>query len=76
MNRALAEQLMSELLALGGLINRATELTEQINDLDERKAMRRAIGEIAVNVYSNLIRPIVHQYPDLDPDIGADGRDS
>jgi hypothetical protein len=68
MNREIAEQLMSEFLALGGPINRATELAGKIDDVDERKAVRRAIGEIAVNVYSNLIRPIVHQYPDLDPD--------
>jgi hypothetical protein len=68
MNRALAEQLMNELLALGGPINRATELTAKIDDIDERKAVRRAIGEIAANVYSDLIRPIVRQHPDLDPD--------
>jgi hypothetical protein len=68
MNRVLAEQLMTEFLALGGPINRATELAGKIDDVDERKAVRRAIGEIAVNVYSNLVRPIVHQYPDLDPD--------
>jgi hypothetical protein len=68
MNRAVAEQLMTEFLALGGPINRATELTEKIEDADERKAVRRAIGEIAVNVYSNLMRPIVQKHPDLDPD--------
>ena len=72
MERSVAEELMRALLALDGPLNRATELTGKIADLDERKAARRVIAEITSNVYTELIRPIVRQYPDLDPEGSAD----
>jgi len=70
MERSVAEELMQALLALDRPLNRATELTGKIADVDERKAARRVIAEITSNVYTELIRPIVRQYPDLDPDHG------
>lgn len=30
--------------------------------------MRQAIGDITARAYTDLIRPIVRQYPDLDPE--------
>jgi len=68
MERSVAEELMKALLALDGPLNRATELTGKIADVDERKAARRVIAEITSNLYTELIRPIVRQYPDLDPE--------
>jgi hypothetical protein len=68
MDRIVAEQLMELLLALDGPLNRATELTEKITDLEERKVVRRGIGEITARAYTDLIRPIVRQFPDLDPE--------
>jgi hypothetical protein len=68
MERPIAEQLIELLLALDGPLNKATELTEKITDLEERNAVRRGIGEITLRAYTDLIRPIVRQYPDLDPE--------
>jgi len=73
MDRATAEQLMKSLLALDGPLNRATELTEMITDPEERKAMRRSIGELTLQAYTDLIRPIVRQFPDLDPEKRPEG---
>jgi hypothetical protein len=67
MDRSIAEELMQALLALDGPLNRATELTGKIADADERKAVRRVIAEVTARVYTDVIRPIVRQYPDLDP---------
>jgi hypothetical protein len=68
MERSTAEQLMELLLALDDPLNKATELTKEIADPAEQKAVRRGIGEITTLAYTNLIRPIVRQFPDLDPD--------
>jgi hypothetical protein len=61
------------LLALDGPLNKATELTEKITDSEERKAVRRVIGGITLTAYTELIRPIVRQYPDLDPEKSGSG---
>lgn len=68
MDRSLAKQLIDLALALDAPLNTATELTDQIPDTEERKAVRRAIAEITGTAYSELILPIVRQYPDLDPE--------
>jgi hypothetical protein len=56
------------LLALDEPLNKATELTMKIADVEERKAVRRGIAEITTRAYTDLIRPIVQQFPDLDPE--------
>jgi hypothetical protein len=68
MDRAVAEELIRLVKALDGSLNAATEATAKIADPEERKAVRRAIAEIIVKADEDLIRPIVRQYPDLDPD--------
>lgn len=68
MDRSLAKQLIELALALDAPLNAATELTDQISDTEERTAVRRAIAEITGAAYSELILPIVRQYPDLDPE--------
>jgi hypothetical protein len=73
MERAIAEQLMKLLLALDGPLNSATELTDMITDPEERKAVRRSIGELTSQAYTDLIRPIVRQFPDLDPEKRPEG---
>jgi hypothetical protein len=68
MDRPLAKLLIEVALALDKPLNTATELTDQIPDETERKAVRRAITDILGATYSGLILPIVRQYPDLDPE--------
>ncbi len=58
---------MKALLDFGGPFNEATELTYQISDEQERKSVRRPLGEIGVRLYEAMI-PIIRQFPDLDPD--------
>jgi len=68
MDRNVAEKLMSELVALGEPLNAATTLTAQIVDEGERAAIRKVLGDLMSHVYLDLMRPIIRQYPDLDPD--------
>jgi hypothetical protein len=67
MDKGIAEELIRLVRQLDGPLNAATEATKRISDLDEQKAVRRAIAEIMLKV-DDLLRPIVRQHPDLDPD--------
>jgi hypothetical protein len=59
---------MSEVIALTEPLNRATALAMQLEDQSEREAMLRSIGSMMDVAYVELMRPIISQYPDLDPD--------
>jgi hypothetical protein len=67
MDRVVAERLMKVLLQFGEPFNAATESTDQIADDQERRAVRRPLGEIGVRLFQAML-PIIRQYPDLDPD--------
>lgn len=68
MDKEMAIALMSELKALAEPLNRATELAMQLSDQNEREAVLRSIGSIMDIAYVDLMRPIIRQHPDLDPD--------
>lgn len=68
MDRKVAELLMKDLLALSEPLNSATALTDQISNKDEQAALRRGIGELMGRIYTDLMIPIIKQYPELDPD--------
>jgi hypothetical protein len=68
MDKELATSFMRELMALAEPLNRATTLARTIENEDERKALLRPIGSVMNLVNSELIRPIIKQYPELDPD--------
>jgi len=61
------------LLSLDVPLNEASALTETMADTEERRAVRRALGEITARAYTDLIRPIVRQFPDLDPEKSRSG---
>ena len=68
MERAIAEQLIRTLAAINEQLNSATSLTAQIDSKDEQQSLRRAIGTVVQTIYLDLMRPVINQYPDLDPD--------
>jgi len=55
-------------LMLDGPLQKATELSLEIPDPEEQKAVRRVIGETIGRLYTDLMIPIIRQYPDLDPE--------
>jgi hypothetical protein len=68
MERKVAEELMQALLSMGEPLNAATEATRNIGSQEEQESVRRTIGRVMDTVYVDLMRPIIRQYPDLDPD--------
>ncbi len=67
MNRELAESIMGELEKSDHHLNNAIHLVEQIEDEAERKELRRGLGSVVGVTYSDVMRPIVRQYPELHP---------
>ena len=70
-DRELAEKLIEHFIELDRPLNAAAQLIETIGDPTTQRQMKGAIADVVLSVYSDLIRPIVRQYPDLDP---KDGR--
>lgn len=68
MKKDIAKKLMDILFSFDNSLESATQLTELIEDENERKLIRKGIGEIGSRIYTDLMRPIIKQYPDLDPD--------
>ncbi len=68
MERAIAEQLLRTFLAMNESLNSATLLAAKVESKDEQDSLRRAIGNVIQVIYIDLMRPVIRQYPDLDPD--------
>ena len=68
MKKDIAKRIMECLLKLDGPLNEATDLSSKIEDEEEQKTIRRGIGEIGGRVYTDLMMPIIAQYPELDPE--------
>jgi len=68
MKKAIAEQLIKLFLEIDKPLNAATELTWGISDQKEQKTIRRGIAEITSRIYTDLMLPIIRQYPELDPE--------
>ena len=70
--RSIAERLMSIVAMIDEPLNQATELSFEVVDVEEQRALRRAIAETTGTVYEQIILPIIRQFPDLDPE-GREG---
>lgn len=68
MDRRIAELIMKDLLALNSLLNSMDPLINQISNADEQRLLRRGLGGVIISIYTDLMRPIIKQYPELDPD--------
>ena len=68
MERALAEEMVSEILAIGKNLDRLNDLIEaHVADAALKKEFKIALGE-AMAGGTVLLLPIIRLYPDLDPD--------
>ncbi|HZR03993.1 MAG TPA: hypothetical protein VFA81_12580 [Burkholderiales bacterium] len=68
MDRDAAERLMQAYMAINTALNEATPLTSYIIDKSEQESIRSALGNLMQSVYLDLMRPLIKQHPDLDPD--------
>jgi len=72
MEREIAKKIMAELERLGAAMNDVVSIIEDINDEKEKKKFRRELGDLMGKSFTNIMCPIIREYPDLDPDIKTD----
>jgi hypothetical protein len=67
MDRKLAERIVNAIGDLGQAMNALDSLGSEITDESEARDFRRALGTVMAESFG-LLRPIIRQFPDLDPD--------
>jgi len=68
MERSTAIEIARQLKALDRPINKAIVAVEKIQNVDQRRAFRRALASVVGTVYTELFVPIGKEFPDLLPD--------
>lgn len=63
-----AEALMTKLLELSQAMDRVCSLIDQLESEEEKKELRRGMSGMLADVYTELMLPIIRQFPELDPD--------
>jgi hypothetical protein len=67
MEKHIAADLMQENLKLCAQLNVIMEKVEHITPDEELRAMRGHLGEVMAAIDLHLFRPLLRQYPDLEP---------
>ena len=68
MNKESAQALMRKLLELSHAMDQVCEEINQIDSEEEKAQLRRGMSAMIADVYTELMRPIIQQFPELDPD--------
>lgn len=68
MDKNLAEKLMATLNAASDKLNEAAAVVEMISDHDEKRRFKASIAELMADVYIKLMKPIIREHKDMDPD--------
>jgi hypothetical protein len=68
MDKLSASEVMKSIQNLSKNLNGIDALLRNIPDDGERKELLTSLAKIIVELDFGLIRPIVRQYPDFDPD--------
>lgn len=68
MHRDIALEIMDAIKRLDLIIVELDEISKRIPDETERKTLRRATIGVVGHIYEHVIRGVIGQYPDLDPD--------
>ncbi len=69
MTREEAERLMAGYLAMSRATNAVGDLST-LSSEEDRKQVAFAVGKVIATIYEEGMRPIIRQFPDLDPDLG------
>lgn len=69
MEKPSAARVIKSLLRLDKQLNSVDGELRKLPDNAERKALLRALGAIILDLDAGLIRPLVRQHPELDPNI-------
>ena len=64
---------MQCLLQLSHAMDEVCAQIDRLDSEDEKMQLRRGMGGMLADVYTELMRPLIQQFPELDPDAQAAG---
>lgn len=67
MERASAQKIVEALLTASGALNESVRIVQIDESEATFHAYRRQAAEVMAAIYLDLLKPIVRDYPDLDP---------
>jgi len=68
MNRELAKRVIDAAVSLDKALGELDVSVSAIPDMDERRKFATRLGDVIGQINASFIRPLVKQYPDLEPD--------
>ena len=68
MTRENAAALMAIYARVGDAFNEATTIIAGEADSEEQKRLRKPLGALMIDLYTQLQLPIIRAFPELDPD--------
>lgn len=68
MERHIAEKLIEQLLNCHKLLDESEALAQEIGDEQESRKIRKGILSGGGILYTDVMMPIIGEYPDLDPE--------
>jgi hypothetical protein len=68
MDKSSASKVITAVLQLSDQLNGIHELLQALSEGAERDSLLKALGSVMFELDSGLIRPLVRQHRDLDPD--------
>lgn len=68
MDRETAGEVMKLLKSLDPIFHEIGKKSRNIDDEDEQVDFRMRLGKVVGDIYTDLMLPIIKEYPELDPD--------
>ena len=68
MRRDIAERIVETVKKMDDLLGVIHEITLEMDDESERRALRRAIADLVCDLHEKITLTVAKQYPDLHPD--------
>lgn len=68
MDKNRAKLILDHIKSMDGSFGKLSELVDGISDETERKLYAKRLGDTWGIIYTEIMFPIVREYPDLDPD--------
>lgn len=68
MDKARAKLILDQIKSMDGSFGKLSEFVHGISNEEERKSYAKQLGDIMGRMYTEIMIPIIRQYPDLDPD--------
>lgn len=68
MNKNEAKAIMLACSEINSYLNNAALVADTLEDPAIQRALRDELGNAIVKIYGDLMRPVIKEFPDLDPD--------